>query len=156
MIVLLWKCGLRVNEAVNVRVEDIQQNRDGSMRVHVVVGKGEKQRFIGLGKKSARHIRKQIRNRKKGVLLDTRKGDKICTTQCRQVLERLGKAHAIKGRCHPHRLRHTFARDLHNEGFSVLEISTMLGHEDLGTTQTYLQDLGIIGEALTDKMLARD
>lgn len=156
MIVLFWKCGLRANEAVNVRVEDLELYRDGTARVHIVKGKGKKQRFVGLGQRSARHLRAQVRARKKGVLLDTRQGETINTTQCRQVLERLGKANAIKGRCHPHRLRHTFARDLHNEGFSVLEISEMLGHTNLNTTQIYLQDLGILGDALRDKMLARD
>ncbi len=156
MIVLLWRAGLRVHEAVNVTIADCEMSKSGAARIHVVVGKGGKQRFVELGRVYAKYIRIQIRKRKRGVLLDTRQGDKINTTQCRRVLTRLGAACGLKGRCHPHRFRHSFARDLHNEGFSVVEIQRKMGHSSLDTTQIYLEDLGILGDALRDKMLARD
>ncbi len=156
LIVLLWRAGLRVNEAVNVRVEDCEMSKNVGARIHVVVGKGGKQRFVELGKLSARHIRRQIHGRKHGVLLATRSGEKIHTTEPRRILRKLGAACRISGRCHPHRFRHSFARDLHAEGFSVVEIQRKMGHSSLDTTQIYLEDLGILGDALRDKMLARD
>jgi integrase/recombinase XerD len=43
---------------------------------------------------------------------------------------------------HPHAFRHTFARELYDEGVGILEIMLALGHSSVKTTQTYLQSIG--------------
>jgi integrase/recombinase XerC len=154
MLVLFWRGGLRINEARHVRVEDCEFHRDGSLRIHVTHGKGGKTRFVGFGPTWSKHIKKQIARRKTGYVMQTRVGGMVDPTYLRRVIRNIGKAAAVKDKVHPHRFRHTCARDLHDEDFSVLEIQTMLGHQRLDTTQIYLQDKGII-DGVSDKMMMR-
>lgn len=154
MLVFFWRGGLRINEARHVQIEDCEFYRDRSMRVHITHGKGGKTRFIGFGPEWAKHVKKHIGSRKTGYVLATRTGGMVCPTYLRRVVRHLGKAAAVKGSAHPHRFRHTCARDLHDEQFSVLEIQTMLGHQRLDTTQIYLQDKGIIA-GVADRMMTR-
>lgn len=155
LIVLLWRGGLRANEARTALVEDFETFDNGSIRLHVVKGKGSKQRFVGFGPKYSKILRKQLRRRKSGVFLDTRKGATVAPNQFRRTIQNIGADCLVKGRPHCHRFRHSFARDLHDEGKSVLEIGEALGHTNLNTTQIYLQDLGILG-GVVDYLMERE
>jgi site-specific recombinase XerD len=151
---LLWRAGLRVNEACNVRCQDFEPQRDGSLRLHIVVAKGGNQRFNGIGLKYSKVIKAHMKGRKSGPLLSTSTGKPITTHQARRTINLLGQRSRVKGRFHPHALRHSYARDLHDEGYSVRDIQKALGHKNLNTTQVYLEDLGI--EAVVNKLTTRD
>ncbi len=154
LVVLLWRGGLRSNEACNVRCEDFEIQRDKTIKLHIVVGKGGKQRHIGFGHVYAKYIRKQLSGRKTGYFLCTRHGTPIITQQVRRTIHFLGQRANIADRVHPHKLRHCYARDLHDEEYSVEEIRLALGHNNLGTTQIYLESIGL--DAVVDKLTTRD
>jgi site-specific recombinase XerD len=54
----------------------------------------------------------------------------------------LAKRAGLERRIHPHALRHTFARELYDEGVGIREIQVALGHRSLATTETYLRSIG--------------
>lgn len=147
LVVLLWRAGLRCAEACAVRTRDLEAQRDGGLRVHVTNGKGGKARFVGLDKRAAEYVVRStpIRSRIAGgdYVLRTSSGLPLQTNNARLTIKRLGQTAGLGRRVHPHALRHTFARDLLNEGYNVREIQLALGHAKLVTTQIYLSSLGL-------------
>jgi site-specific recombinase XerD len=121
--------------------------------IHVVVAKGGRQRWAGIGKEYAKHIKAHLRKRKTGIFMQTGTGKVMHRTQVSRTVKLLGQRARLSGRFHPHVLRHCFARDLHDEGWSLEEIRVSLGHKNLNTTQIYLQDLGI--DAVMHKLTNR-
>lgn len=154
LLVLLWRGGLRASEACKVRCQDFEPLRDGGLRLHIVFGKGSWQRWTGFGPKYSKVLKKHLGQRTTGWFLSTGTGEHIIRQQVGRTIRLLGMRAHVKGRCHPHALRHSFARDLHDEGYSVMEIKNALGHKLLNTTQIYLESLGI--EAIVNKLTLRE
>jgi len=75
-------------------------------------------------------------------LLTTSRGLRILPSYVRQLLPVLARKAKVNRRVHPHAFRHTFAREMYNEGVGVMELMLALGHQSLSTTQTYLQSIG--------------
>ncbi len=69
-------------------------------------------------------------------------GERLQESYVRQLLPRLARRAGIDRRVHPHALRHTYARELYEEGVGLMEIMRALGHRSLSTTQTYLDSIG--------------
>lgn len=143
---LLYRCGLRNNECRMLDIEDIREGTPWTVRVRHPKGeaRGARPRELGLDEGTRAIVGEwiKIRGTRPGPLFITSKGTRLDTSHFRRKVKWLGQKAGITRRVHPHALRHTFARTLHDEGASVRLIQLALGHQNMGTTEKYLQGLG--------------
>ncbi len=141
IIVLLYRTGMRISEALEVRAKDVDLEA-GS--VAVLHGKGGRQRTVGIDPGAYEHIDAWIKRRESvGIsdpvpLLCTLQGRPMSGSSVRAMFRRLGQRAGIEKRVHPHGLRHTHAYELMMEGISMPIIQQQLGHVSLETTDIYL------------------
>jgi integrase len=153
LIILLWRGGLRSAEVRGLDVTDLQRLEDGGLRIHIRSGKGGVARFVALDPRSAVFVRRAYdRSMWSGPVIRTQTGARLCTSSMRKIIARIGLGCGIP-RAHPHGLRHSCARDMHEEGFSVREIQVAFGHKSLQTTAIYLQSIGC--HEVVEKMAER-
>ncbi len=144
LIVLLWRSGLRITEAVRLRTRDI----NFEYFTINVIGKGEKQRTVGLDMITADIVRQWMERRRtlpleKGApLFCTLKGTPLHQQNVRDMLLRRARRAGIDKRVHPHGFRHTYSQELVRENTNPKYIQQLLGHASLATTDVYLQSLG--------------
>lgn len=141
LIVLLWRCGLRIAEALALLPKDLDE-QEGTVRV--LRGKGSKSRVVPLDPDAFAVVQRWADKREKlGIgprrpLLCTLKGGPMADAYVREMLPRLARRAGIVKRVHAHGLRHTYAVDLRKENVDVGIISKALGHSNIGTTAIYL------------------
>lgn len=147
LIVLLWRCGLRLAEALALRVEDVDFV---SKTVRVMHGKGDKARTVGFDPRAAREIDRWLVVRRGwqhekdwtyGPLICTRRGGTLAQAYVRAMLPRLAERAGVRKRVHAHGFRHSFAVELARERVPVIHIQRLLGHSSLATTSVYLASL---------------
>jgi integrase/recombinase XerD len=149
LIMMLWRTGLRVSEAISLQDRDIDRTESG-MIVRVRHGKGDKSRTVAISASVASRIEEWLRIRRSLVGSTVfcrvrRKGGKnapLTAGAVRKMLKNLGQQAGIEKRVHPHGLRRTFALELDSEGVPLRVIQQALGHADASTTSTYLSALG--------------
>lgn len=145
LIVVLWRAGLRISEALSLQVNDVG---DGWLRVER--GKGGKARTVGMDPEAfavlERWMDERRRQRRQGRPLTARaplfctlKGGWMDDAYVRRLLRRLAKKAGVQKRVHPHGLRHTHANELAEEGVAMPIIQAQLGHSSLETTARYLK-----------------
>jgi integrase/recombinase XerC/integrase/recombinase XerD len=125
---LVYSAGLRAQEAVDLRLADIDFEQE-ALLVH---GKGDKERAVPLGEEAAYHLRRYLEEGRPSLargaidtlFLSTR-GKPLETSTLRRLLP------------NPHRLRHAFATHLLEGGADLRTIQELLGHSSLSTTQIY-------------------
>lgn len=141
MFELLYATGLRVSELIQVRLSDF----DAAAQVVKVIGKGNKQRLVPLGR-SARsavdqylaEVRpKLLKGRASPYLFVTARGGKMTRQGFWKLLRLHGRAAGMFRPPSPHVLRHTFATHLLEGGADLRSVQAMLGHADIGTTEVY-------------------
>ena len=147
LLVLLYRAGLRCSEALGLDLADLRVTTGGAViRVRQPKGfyRGTPPRELGLDAKAAAMLQAwlELRGTWPGPVFRTRSGRQVTASYVRQLLPRLGRRAGIGRRVHPHALRHTFARQLYEEGHGLVEIMLALGHTKLSTTQTYLRHIG--------------
>ncbi|MRI34540.1 site-specific tyrosine recombinase XerD [Endozoicomonas sp. OPT23] len=141
MLELLYACGLRVSELVNLTVERVNL-RQG---IILVAGKGGKERLTPMGEEALNWLEKYLKlarptllNQPSSATLFPGRADKPMT---RQTFWHRIKKHAISAGINsevsPHVLRHAFATHLLNHGADLRAVQMLLGHSDLSTTQIY-------------------
>jgi site-specific recombinase XerD len=148
LIVVLWRGGLRCQEALDLEPRDVDAVEGTVLVRH---GKGNRRRVVGLDPQAFAVLERWMDARAK---LGVPRGSKLfCTItagnvgapmgapQWRDTIKQLGIKAGIEKRVHSHGLRHTHATELRREGVDVLIISRQLGHADLATTQRYLEHL---------------
>ncbi len=142
IIEVLYGCGLRVSELVNLKISNIYFN-DDFIRV---TGKGDKQRLVPLGGMAKKHIRiymNEIRihlNIQKGhedFLFLNRRGKQLTRVMIFTIIKTLAEKAGIHKNISPHTLRHSFATELIQRGADLRAIQDMLGHESITTTEIY-------------------
>ena len=141
MLELLYACGFRVSELVNLLPEQINP-RQGVVRV---VGKGNKERLVPLGDEAVdwleRYLREArpelVRGRPSAYLFPTRKGPVITRQAFWHNIKKYAREAGISFSISPHTLRHAFATHLLNHGADLRAVQMLLGHSDLSTTQIY-------------------
>ena len=144
LIVLLWRAGLRINEALALRVKDI--NSEQGM-IRVLHGKGDKARTVGLDPRAFALLELWLQERRKCKLSSrvplfcTLQGKPLQDRYVRALLSRLAAKAEIDKRVHPHGLRHTHASELAAEGIPINQIQKQLGHTSLATTSRYLDHI---------------
>ncbi len=141
MLELIYACGLRVSELVNLKLSCVDLNT-GVVRV---LGKGAKERLVPLGEEASSWIDRFQRDarleilagRASDYLFVTARGN-CMTRQAFWYLLKRRAAIAIPGKKpSPHTLRHAFATHLLNHGADLRVLQLLLGHSDISTTQIY-------------------
>ncbi|MEM4326796.1 MAG: tyrosine-type recombinase/integrase [Candidatus Diapherotrites archaeon] len=136
LLQFIYSTGVRVSEAVNMKVNDVNfKERIGKVKS----GKGNKDRVIILSKNWCEKAKKYVERKKvKSVFLFSKKNGKPITpdTVQRIIREAREKAH-INKEITPHTLRHSFATHLLENGVNIRNIQELLGHSNLNTTQLY-------------------
>ena len=137
IIELIYSSGLRVSEAVNVNLNDFEDNKN-FLRV---LGKGSKTRLVPVGRYAQNAINDWVIEREKlstndNALFVNLRGNRIST---RSVQERIKNLAIMQGLppVNPHMLRHSFATHLLESSGDLRSIQELLGHSSLSTTQIY-------------------
>jgi site-specific recombinase XerD len=144
LIVCLWRCGLRVSEALALHPKDID-HKAGSLRV--LRGKGNKSRTVGIDPQALavldRWLEKRASMKISGrcPVFCTLDGQPVAPVYVRNMIRRIGHKAGIEKRCHPHGLRHTHASELRSEGIDIGIIARQLGHSSIATTSRYLEHI---------------
>ncbi|SUM72144.1 tyrosine recombinase XerC [Staphylococcus hominis] len=139
VIELLYATGIRVSELVNIKVMDLDMNLPGVK----VLGKGNKERFVPFGEFCRQSIEqylekfKPLRSKSHPYLIVNMKGDPITERGVRYLLNDVVERTAGVTEIHPHKLRHTFATHLLNQGADLRTVQSLLGHVNLSTTGKY-------------------
>jgi len=136
IIKLLYGCGLRVSEIVNLKKSDVNFVEG---LIHIRLAKGKKDRFV----KIPISVEKELYNFSKlsdgKYLFESARGGKLTTKAIQSVLKNSTKKANVKKRTYPHLLRHSFATHLLEQGTDLRVIQKLLGHSDIKTTQIYTQ-----------------
>ena len=144
LVALMYRSGLRVNEALSLEVKDVDLEA-GSIRV--LFAKGGRARTVGIDAGAlalVRHwlaVRASLGPRARSPLFCAVGGGKLTTAYVRRLLPRLGRLAGIAKRVHAHGLRHTHAAELRAEGIDIGIISKQLGHVSIATTIKYLDHI---------------
>ncbi len=140
IIELLYGCGLRVSELVNLKITDYNLNT----KFLECTGKGSKERIVPLGNKAAEAINKYLPMREYIVqkfnlntklLLINGKGKTVTRQEVYEFIKAQGKE--LHKKISPHTLRHSFATHLIENGADLRVVQELLGHSDVSTTQLY-------------------
>jgi integrase/recombinase XerC len=138
---VLYATGIRVQELVRLNVADI----DWSNRLVRVIGKGNKERIVPIGRKAIAAVKVYLEGRKitRSVLENVpplflnRFGGRLTERSVERLLEKAARECGLGQVLTPHVLRHTFATHLMNNGADLRMIQELLGHAHLSTTQRY-------------------
>ena len=140
MLELMYGCGLRVSELVELEINDI----DMTNCVIRILGKGNKERDIPLGEYALHYLKLYLD--KRSLLLKNKSCDKLFLNNHGLGMTRQGffknlkqilKEKGLNSDVSPHTLRHSFATHLINRGADLRSIQEMLGHSDISTTKIY-------------------
>lgn len=145
LVVILWRAGLRINEALSLAETDLEPRR-GSILVRR--GKGGKRREVGMDEWGWEHVEDWRRIRYQlpvgpflCVVEGPTRGRAWSQTGARAELRRLAAVAGVRRRFAPHQLRHAHAVEMAREGVPLPVIQRQLGHAHLGVTSTYLQGI---------------
>ena len=148
LLELLYSCGLRVSEALNLDLEDVSLD-ESSVRV---IGKGDRERRLPVGDvavaaldRYVAEIRPQllarskapVTNRRGGPLFVTDRGQRLGRMAAWRLIRRAALVGGVTGHVTPHTLRHSFATHLLEGGADLRVVQELLGHASITTTQLY-------------------
>jgi site-specific recombinase XerD len=136
-LMTLYAAGLRLSEAANLKISDIDSHR---MQLRVACGKGRKERLVPLSPRLLQELRTYwIKYRPSQYLFPGKTPDRpYADTSIQKAIKQSARKAGIKKRVHPHVLRHSFATGLLEAGVDLLTISRLLGHASFTTTMIYL------------------
>ena len=137
ILLTIYSAGLRVSEALNLKLSDIDSS---TMRIKVVHGKGGKDRFSLLGEKNLLALRQYFKlYRPTTFLFPGLDPEKSMAIRGVQTTFKLAKEKAgISKNATVHTLRHSFATHLMDNGVDLRTIQVLLGHSNIDTTCIYL------------------
>lgn len=139
IFMMIYGSGLRVSEATNLRVEDIDSK---NMRIFVRDGKGNKERYTVLPEKSLEMLRECYKiyrpNHPEGYMFLNREGNPLKVERLRVFFRRYRRKAKISEEFIVHSLRHSFATKLVEEGVALVQAKELLGHNCIRSTMTYV------------------
>lgn len=159
LFTIIYCCGLRLNEALNLKISNIDAKR---MTLKLENGKGGIDRYVPLPETGLKILRKHYRAHSNPLLIFPKCGQQ-------QNQESFSKEHLRKGtvwdvfkkvvseckfnkKVHPHTLRHSYATHLLEDGVDIRIISDLLGHKSLETTLIYTHLTPLLKENTYDKI----
>lgn len=154
MLETLYSCGLRVSELISLKLSDLFFE-EGFIKV---TGKGNKQRFVPVGKTTIRlvtsyvnHVRVHVGIQKnfEDTLFLNRRGRQLTRAMVFTIIKDLALKINLNKTISPHTFRHSFATHLLENGADLRSIQLMLGHESITTTEVYMHlDRKFLAEVL--------
>ncbi|MBU2496658.1 MAG: tyrosine-type recombinase/integrase [Nanoarchaeota archaeon] len=136
IISLLYSSGLRVSEALNMKIQDIDLHEKVG---YVRQGKGKKDRIFILSDKLALELEDYLKNKKREEHLFPGKDGKMTSRNVQKMIRKTAKRAGINKKVSPHTLRHSYGTHLLENGVDIRKIQILLGHSQLSTTQLYTQ-----------------
>lgn len=140
LIELLYGTGLRISEALQLKISDVAPNT----KTIRVVGKGTRERIVPIGNKAKNAILNYLESRKNipnssnvNALFITKSGKPLTSTDAYRIVNSILKQYSSAPQKSPHILRHTFATHLLDNGADIRSVSELLGHSSLSSTQIY-------------------
>ena len=141
IIEVLFSCGLRVSELVNLRLTDLYMEEEYVR----VMGKGSKERLVPISPRAIKEleywfiVRREmtIKPGEEDYVFLNRRGAHLTRVMILIMIKRQAEAAGIKKTISPHTLRHSFATALLEGGADLRVIQALLGHESIGTTEIY-------------------
>ena len=141
MLEVLYSCGLRVSELVNLKFSDIYP-KEGFIKVE---GKGNKQRLVPISDIALKEIEMYLPDRgvitvkpgNEDILFLNRRGSKLTRVMVFLIIKQHVALAGINKTVSPHTFRHSFATHLLEGGANLRAIQDMLGHEKITTTEIY-------------------
>ncbi len=139
---LLYSCGLRISEAVDLVIHNI----DFTNRYIRIIGKGDKERLVPVNEEAIRLLRRYLKESRPVILGSNRTSDYVFISKKGPALNRKSVWRLLKGYVErvdigknitPHTLRHSFATHLIENGADLRSVQELLGHMDISTTQVY-------------------
>ena len=135
ILAVIYSCGLRVSELINIKINDIDNNR---MVINIRKSKGNKDRQVQLTNQILELLRKYYKKYLPvNYLIVGQNGGKYSTTSIQKIIKNSALKAKIYKKVTPHTLRHSFATHLLENGTDIRYIQTILGHSDIKTTQIY-------------------
>jgi integrase/recombinase XerD len=142
MLEMLYSCGLRVSELINMHLSDIYE-AEGFIRV---IGKGDKERLVPIGDEALKSIslyRDTLRvhiapkHGEEDYVFLKNNGTRITRQWVFLIIKKLVEMTGIHKKISPHTFRHSFATHLVEGGADLRAVQAMLGHESITTTEIY-------------------
>ncbi len=141
IIEVLFSCGLRVSELVNMQISNIYK-KEKFIRI---TGKGDKERLVPISDSALKELdywfvdrnHMKIKPGEEDYVFLNRRGARLTRAMIFTIVKRLTAEAGIRKSISPHTLRHSFATSLLEGGANLRAIQEMLGHESIGTTQIY-------------------
>jgi len=141
IIEVLFSCGLRVSELVNLKLSDLYIDEEYVR----VMGKGSKERLVPISHKAIDELKywfydrnlMKIKPGEEDFVFLNRRGAHLTRTMILIMIKSQAKEAGIQKTISPHTLRHSFATALLEGGADLRFIQALLGHEDIGTTEIY-------------------
>jgi len=157
LIVVLWRAGLRIHEALALNEGDLDRRR-GSLLVRR--GKGGRRREVGMDEWAWEQLQPWLDVRTElpvgplfCIVTGPTRGRAWSNTAVRAHLRHVAAQAGVRRRFAPHQLRHAHAVEMAREGVALIVIQRQLGHTSLGVTSIYLQ--GIDSAEIIDAVHAR-
>ena len=135
LIAVIYSCGLRRSEAINLKLEDIDRGR---MLIKIRGAKGKKDRYVQLAKSILELLRNYyLKEKPKIWVFEGVKGSQYSATSISNDIKNAAKKAGIRKRVYPHILRHSFATHHLEQGTDLRYIQEWLGHASSKTTERY-------------------
>ena len=154
IIEVLFSCGLRVSELVNLKLSNLYMEE----KFVRVTGKGDKERLVPISSRALDELNAWFADRnamrikagEEDYVFLNRRGAHLTRTMILIMIKRQAVAAGITKTISPHTLRHSFATALLEGGADLIAIQAMMGHEDIATTEIYTHiDTSSLREEIT-------
>ncbi|WP_433900705.1 site-specific tyrosine recombinase XerD [Sphingobacterium puteale] len=142
IIEVLYGCGLRVSELVNLKISNLFLD----VEFIKVEGKGSKERLIPIGQQAIKHLRLyldsvrphiKIKDGNEDIVFLNRRGSALSRVMIFLIIKELAQKIGLQKTVSPHTFRHSFASHLVEGGADLRAVQDMLGHESITTTEIY-------------------
>jgi integrase/recombinase XerD len=140
---MLYACGLRVSELVNLRLTQLFFEA-GFIKV---IGKNDKERLVPIGAEAVKQVRiyleksriqqKNIQKEHENIVFLNRRGARLTREMVFLIVKEIAAAAGVTKNISPHTFRHSFATHLVEGGADLKAVQDMLGHESITTTEIY-------------------
>ena len=135
IIQFLYSSGLRLSELINLKINDLElKEKMGWVRK----GKGSKDRMFIISEHLAKELNEYIKTLDKNeIYLFPGRNGTLSSRNIQKIVESAAKRAGIKKKVTPHKIRHSFATHLVEDGVDIRKIQVLLGHSSISTTEIY-------------------
>lgn len=135
IISIIYACGLRLSEALNLKIKDIDSKRN---LIRIEQSKGNKDRYVPISENLLQLLREYYKSfRPKHFLFEGQNSERYSARSVQSILKNALKEAKIQKNVSVHSLRHSYASHLLESGVDIRVIQKLLGHRSIKTTQIY-------------------